>query len=230
MMTGPFTPQTYPAASVYNLSPRRPAESPGFPSPANHHQVQYVPHLDAFPFAPRSFDCVVYRFPVAAPETHYRNDMGEARRVLRHGGHIELSILNVDLNNMGNRARRAVRRLKEQIHAMTAETSLASAADLVVRLLGRAGFSGIKAARVGVPVARSIASSRKHPSLADMMRDGGAMADEGITKVVTRVGRWWYTRCYGSGGDSIWADKALLAECEGLGTSLKLMVCCTRGD
>ncbi|POR31889.1 Uncharacterized protein TPAR_07909 [Tolypocladium paradoxum] len=248
-----YAAETYPAASFYNLSPRAPLpteaqSSPtGFPlSPQNHHQVQYLSHLDKFPFTPQSFDCMVYRFPVAAPESHYRNIVSEARRVLRPGAYIELSILDVDLNNMGNCGRRTVRRLKENINDKTADTSLASTADLIVRLLGKAGFSSIKAARVGVPVASSITRSdsnkaeRKEatekkkdvPSLADMMSDNSPTADESITKIVTRVGRWWYTRCYesaaGATDESVWADKALVSECEGLGTSLKLMVCCAR--
>ncbi|KAJ6442268.1 methyltransferase type 11 [Purpureocillium lavendulum] len=241
-----YAAETYPAASFYNLSPRAPlpveVPSPtGFPlSPPNHHQVQYMSHKDKFPFAPQSFDCMVYRFPAAGSESQYRNIVNEARRVLRPGAYIEMSILDVDLNNMGNCGRRTVRRLKEHIHEETSDTSLASTADLMVRLLGRAGFTNIKAARVGVPVASSITRTESKPkdakpkgaSLADMMKDNSPMADASITKIVTRVGRWWYTRCYesaaGSASNSIWSDKALLTECEALGTSLKLMVCCAR--
>ncbi|UNI22376.1 hypothetical protein JDV02_008271 [Purpureocillium takamizusanense] len=240
-----YAAETYPAASFYNLSPRAPlpaaAQSPtSFPlSPPNHHQVQYMSHRDRFPFAAQSFDCMVYRFPSAGSESQYRNIVNEARRVLRPGAFIELSILDVDLNNMGNRGRRTVRRLKEQIHEQANDTSLASVADLMVRLLGKAGFTNIKAARVGVPVASSITRTEsketdakaKDASLADMMKDNSPMADANITKIVTRVGRWWYTRCYENAAgpaNSIWADRALLSECETFGTSLKLMVCCAR--
>jgi hypothetical protein len=79
-----------------------------------------------------------------------------------------------------------------------------------------------------------IAQKKKdQPSLSDMMSDTSSKADESITKMVARVGRWWYTRCYESAADStlatsIWSDKALLRECEEMGTSLKLMVCCGR--
>ncbi|PHH73664.1 hypothetical protein CDD80_3646 [Ophiocordyceps camponoti-rufipedis] len=240
-----YAAETYPAASFYNLSPRAALsaemrKSPSsFPlSPANHHQVQYMSHLDKFPFPSQRFHCVVYRFPVAAPESHYRNIINEARRVLRPGGFIELSVLDADLNSMGNRARRTVRCLKERIHRESADVNLSSAADLVLRLLGKAGFSNIRVARVGVPVASSISSAdvstaaAAAPSLADMMRDNSPMADESITRLVTRVGRWWYTRCYEQAGGpsegSIWMSKELLSECEELGTSLKLMVCCAR--
>jgi hypothetical protein len=254
-----YAAETYPAATFFNLSPRAPLPeesqtSPtSFPlSPPNHHQIQYLSHLEKFPFAPQSFTSVVFRFPVAAPESHYRNILAEARRVLKPGGYLELSILDVDLNNMGSHGRRAVRQLKERIHETTPETNLASTADLMVRQIGKAGFYNIRAARVGVPVASSIARAhggikvqeakgtsdkrqkkKDQPSLSDMMSDTSSKADESITKMVARVGRWWYTRCYESAADStlatsIWSDKALLRECEEMGTSLKLMVCCGR--
>ncbi|VZH90031.1 unnamed protein product [Fusarium fujikuroi] len=249
-----YAAETYPAATFFNLSPRAPlpeelkSSSSSFPlSPPNHHQIQYVSHLDKFPFAPQSFTAVVYRFPVAAPEAYYRSILTEARRVLKPGGFIELSILDVDLNNMGNRGRRTVRRLKERINEKTPDTSLGSTADLIVRLLGKVGFTTIKAARVGVPVASSVTRSdskadkgkaitekkKDPPSLSEMMSDNSPLADEGITKMVSRVGRWWYTRCYENAagnpsGKSLWSDKSLLSEAEELGTSLKLMVCCAR--
>ncbi|KAM7201867.1 hypothetical protein V8F33_003143 [Rhypophila sp. PSN 637] len=268
-----YAAETYPAATFFNLSPRAPPPadhqaSSAFPTtPPNHHQVQYTSHLDKFPFSPQSFTSVVFRFPAAAPETHYRNVMSEARRVLKPGGFIELSILDVDLNNMGNRGRRAIRRLKERIHAKAPDTSLGSTSDLVLRLMGRKGFTEIKTCRVGVPVASVIAKtssqqggqvrrgssashSRGHSrsgsiaqqkrkddrSLPEMINDEGPVADENITNMVAKVGRWWYTRCYENAASSsegaprggIWRDKALLAECEEWGTSLKLMVCHAR--
>ncbi|KEY68166.1 hypothetical protein S7711_07256 [Stachybotrys chartarum IBT 7711] len=250
-----YAAETYPAATFYNLSPRAPLpaelqhSSSSFPlSPPNHHQIQFLSHQEKFPFAPQSFTCVVYRFPVAAPEAYYRNILAEARRVLKAGGYLELSILDVDLNNMGNRGRRTIRRLKERMHEQASDTSVASTADLIVRLLGKVGFTNIRAARVGVPVASPLTHStnesietarltvekkKDQRSLADMMNENGPVADESITKMVSRVGRWWYTRCYESAAGpssqrSLWNDKALLSECEELGTSLKLMVCCAR--
>lgn len=248
-----YVAETYPKVNFYNLSPRAPlaentkkGDSSVLLSPPNHHQIQYLDHLAKFPFAPQSFDAVVYRFPVAAPESHYRNIIAESRRVLKPGGYLELAILDLDLNNMGNRGRRAMRHLKEMIHEQSPATSLGSAADILVRLLGTGGFSGIRAAKVGVPVASSIIQPRNSsgsgkkpqpqapPSLSDMMKENGPAADANITKMVTRVGRWWYTRCYenaagtAEGRKSIWDDKALLNECQELGTSLKLTVCCAR--
>jgi len=262
-----YAAETYPAATFFNLSPRAPLPAEyrtesSFPlTPPNHHQVQYLSYRDKFPFGANSFTAVVFRFPAAAPESHYRNIISEARRVLQPGGYIELSILDVDLNQMGNRCRRAVRRLKERIHITSPDISLAPASDLILRLMGRRGFIDIKSCRVGVPVASSIAKSlsgtnssdpnksveekkkyKDKRSLPEMMDDESPVADESIAKSVAKVGRWWYTRCYesaagvGIDGDdneqpsyrSMWSDKALLAECEQWGTSLKLMVCHAR--
>ena len=71
---------------------------------------------------------------------------------------------------------------------------------------------------------------RDERSLPEMIGDQGPAADESITRMVAKVGRWWYSRCYegGSSSSSIWHDKALLAECEEWGTSLKLTVCYAR--
>jgi len=53
--------------------------------------------------------------------------------------------------------------------------------------------------------------------------------DEGITKMVAKVGRWWYSTCYESAllktDRSIWDDQALLRECEKQGTSFRLLIC-----
>lgn len=238
-----YAAETYPAATFFNLSPRAPLSpeqqtTPSFPlSPPNHHQIQFTSYMDKLPFGPDSFTSVVFRFPSAAPESHYRNIISEARRVLKPGGYIELSILDVDLNNMGNRTRRAVRRLKERVSARNPNYNLSSTADLIIRHLGKKGFIDVKSCRVGVPVASSITnasgvkSKRDERSLAEMMNDKTEIGDENITKMVSKVGRWWYNRCYETPTGmttSIWNDKALLAECEEWGTSLKLMVCHAR--
>ncbi|KAK8041269.1 hypothetical protein PG994_014276 [Apiospora phragmitis] len=216
-----YAAETYPAATFFNLSPRAPI------SPENR------------------FTTVVFRFPSAAPESHYRNIISEARRVLKPGGYIELSILDVDMVNMGNRTRRAVRRLKERVNMQHPDYNLSSSADLILRLLAKKGFGEAKTCRVGVPVASAVSSNIAPPaegggkrtkkkderSLAEMMNDETEMGDENITKMVAKVGRWWYNRLYESAApskNSIWNDKALLAECEDWGTSLKLMVCHAR--
>lgn len=261
-----YAAETYPAATFFNMSPRAPlpvshgSEGSAFPlSPPNHHQIQYMSHADKFPFSPEIFTTVVYRFPAAAPESHYRNIISESRRVLKPGGYIELSVLDLDLNNMGNRTRRAVRQLKEQIHVHTPDVHLGSTADAILRLLGSKGYMDIKSCRVGVPAASAIPrssseagpSSRSGPrgagkskkddrSLAEMVCDQSPVADESITNMVARVGRWWHGKCYGdaaasgspdseaSSNTGIWMDRAVLAECEEWRTALKLMACYAR--
>ncbi len=239
-----YAAETYPAATFFNLSPRAPipqdhqSASSSPLSPPNHHQIQYTSHKAKFPFGPDSFTSVVFRFPAAAPEVHYRNIVSEAWRVLKPGGYIELSILDSDLNNMGNRTRRNIRRLKERVATQNPDFNLSSTADLMLRLLGKRGFVDIKTCRVGVPVASSITNSsskeggkKDERSLAEMMNDDTEVGDENITKMVSKVGRWWYHRCYETPigtSRSVWNDRALLSECEEWGTSLKLMVCHAR--
>ncbi|KAI0525581.1 hypothetical protein F5B22DRAFT_642591 [Xylaria bambusicola] len=236
-----YAAETYPAANFFNLSPRAPVQqeqtTTKFPlSPPNHHQIQFTSHADKFPFGPDSFTALVFRFPAVAPESHYRNIISEAQRVLKPGGFIEFAILDVDLNNVGNRTRRAVRHLKEQVSNQNPDFYLSSTADLILRLLGKKGFVDIKTCRLGVPVASSITAPKKNGkkderSLAEMMNDDTEVGDKSITKMVSKVGRWWYNRCYEvpiGMKSSIWHDKALLTECEEWGTSLKLMVCHAR--
>ncbi|KAJ8129450.1 hypothetical protein O1611_g4181 [Lasiodiplodia mahajangana] len=235
-----YAAETYPATNFFNLSPRAPLlqehrKTPSFPlSPPNHHQIQFMSYADKFPFGPDSFTALVFRFPSAAPEAHYRKIISEAQRVIKPGGFIELSILDIDLNNVGGRTRRAVRRLKERVSAQNPDFNLSSAADLILRLLGQNGFVDIKTCRVGVPVASSITNAsnkgakKDERSLAEMMNDNTETGDANIAKMVSKVGRWWYNKCYEvptGMSSSIWRDRALLAECEEWGTSLKLMVC-----
>jgi len=63
----------------------------------------------------------------------------------------------------------------------------------------------------------------------------GAANDEGITKMVARVGRWWYSACYErqptllhETDKSVWRERGLLRECEKQGTSFRLLICCAQ--
>lgn len=245
-----YAAETYPNSTFYNLSPTRPlsgsqraSASTSFPlTPPNHRQVQYLSPTDKFPFPSSNFHVVVFRFPSAMSETCYRNIVAESKRVLKPGGYLEMAILDLDINNMGNRARRAVRGLKVKMQTANPDISLASASDTVLRIVGKRGFSDIKSCCVGVPAASTIPSAANikakgkerqtdEPSLADMMKDESRAGDEGITKMVAKVGRWWYSRCYEMGvmpeGDmtrSIFNDSQLLGECEKWNASFKLVV------
>lgn len=237
-------------ATFYNISPspsrnsnsHRPSAISFPQTPVNHRQVQYLSTLDKFPFPRETFIVVVLRFPPSCSDPVFRNLISESKRVLKPSGYLEMSILDLDMMNMGNRTRRAVRSLKVQISIATPTISLAPASDTVLRTLGKRGFTDIKSCRVGVPVASTVnsnvasssdqARNEMEISLADMMRDDSSEADEGITKMVAKVGRWWFTRCYemsvmpqGDLSRSIFADEALLGECERWRTSFKLLVC-----
>ena len=241
---------TYPNASVYNLSPSRASsaaspqkrESGGLQSPSNHRQIYHPDIENPFPFPKGFFGAVIFRFPVAGSDLAYRNAISECKRVLRPGGHLEISVLDLDMMNMGNRARRAVRMLKVQMQVADCNVSLKPVSDNIQRLLGRRGFENVNCCALGVPVAGKVSRSRagsrvasaeEHGlSLSELLRDKSQEGDEGITTMVAKVGRWWYTRCYEMGtlpaGDlsrSIWNDRALLRECEKRKTSFRLLIC-----
>ena len=237
---------TYPNATVYNLSPfqdtsntpPRKQEIGGYQSPSNHRQIYHNSIAHPFPFPKGFFTAAVFRFPIASTETTCFNAISECKRVLRPGGFLEMSILDIDMVNMGDRARRAVRTLKLKMQSMEPDISLKPASDNIQKMLGRRGFENLNRCMVNVPIAGHISTSRagsfdeRDMSLGDMLKDSSQQGDEGITKMVAKVGRWWYSRCYETGvlpdGEkekSIWADKLLLKECEKRETGLKLLIC-----
>ncbi len=237
---------TYPNATVYNLSPFQGASSAptrmqeigGYEPPSNHRQIYHTSIAHPFPFPKGFFTAAVFRFPVASSEVACYNAISECKRVLRPGGYLEMSILDLDMVNMGNRARRAVRMLKVRMQMADSEVSLKSASDNIQKMLGRRGFENLNRCMVNVPIAGHISDSRagsfdeQDISLGDMLKDSSQQGDEGITKMVAKVGRWWYTRCYedfvlldDNMDRSIWQDKALLRECEKHETGLKLLIC-----
>lgn len=79
-------------------------------------------------------------------------------------------------------------------------------------------------------------------SLADLIKEEAITVpglndnnDEGITKIVAKVGRWWYSTCYETiikcanpAASSIWDTPGLLRECEKQGTSFRLLICCAQ--
>lgn len=204
--------------------------------------MQYNSTLDKFPFHRDTFAAVILHFPPASSDAVFRNLISESKRVLKPAGYLEMRILDLDMMNMGNRTRRAVRSLKVKINVADPSISLASAADTVVRMIGKRGFHDIKKCNVALPVANPVSAGSKDNgngdaeekdiSVAEMMKDESSVGDAGITKMMAKVGRWWYTHCYelavlsdGDTSKSIFADAALLKECEKWDTSFKLLVC-----
>ncbi|KAI8938055.1 hypothetical protein NX059_005727 [Plenodomus lindquistii] len=268
---------TYPEATVYNMSDEPlPAMSEDNSSEPwstlnNHRHICHSSLKKAFPFPMHFFACVVLRFPTALPSSEHRFILSEAKRVLRPGGFLEFSVLDMDLVNMGNRARRAVRGLKMRIQVANENTSLRNISDEIMAGIGRKGFVECNRCVVGVPVAgklpnmddaKSTTSKRKNSSassknmanppasrgpkpevsFSDLLNVSSSdSTDNGITDMVARVGRWWYSRCYESlvlpeAGEpgaaasgnllesSIWRDESLVNECEKRGTSFKLLI------
>ncbi|KFY58679.1 hypothetical protein V496_06019 [Pseudogymnoascus sp. VKM F-4515 (FW-2607)] len=249
-----YAAETYLETTFYNLSPtpgrnsgkRMSVSAVALPAPPeNHRQVQHINLMSKFPFTPSTFTVVVLRFPPAGPESLMKHLIAESKRVLKPSGYLEMSILDLDMMNMGPKTRRAVRKLKIGISTRNPEVNLVSMADTVLRLTGKRGFTDVKSCNVGVPVASVVANtstdgtpagsdggSKKDVSLADLMKDSSTQGDEGITKMVAKVGRWWFSRCYESdalapgaaNGSSIFADEKVIQEAERWETNFKLLV------
>ncbi|PYI21935.1 hypothetical protein BO99DRAFT_327212 [Aspergillus violaceofuscus CBS 115571] len=274
---------TYPTASVYSLNEgvniatfKHPA---AWQPPSNHHTFYHSTLNDRLPFPKGYFTVAVLRFPAACAENTQARLVSECKRVLRAGGYLEMSILDRDMVNMGNRTRRALRTLKERTYVSDPDISLKPASDSIQKLLGMYGFDNLRRCMVRIPVAgmivRSSASSTSTSSsdpfvlaattgpsgnvppftktsatvyqklhgksssndtdlsLGDLLSDPSPSPtnDESIRKIVAKVGRWWYTRCYEipilPNGDialSIWSDRKVIRECQQRGTGFRLWV------
>ncbi|GIJ98345.1 hypothetical protein Aspvir_000462 [Aspergillus viridinutans] len=275
---------TYPNADIYCLTDGPAKTTLKHPAawqpPTNHHTVHQSSLEQPFPFAKSFFTVTVLRFPSACSESVQNNIVSECKRVLRPGGYMEMSVLDLDMVNMGIRTRKAVRMLKEKTYLSDANISLKPASDNLQKLLGLQGFDSLRRCMVRIPVTgvivRSSASSSstsssnpstsvatgtpstafsaltssstsaqqqkvhgKSPSndtdlsLGDLLSDPSPSPsnDESIRKIVAKVGRWWYTRCYeipvlpnGDATSSIWADTRVLRECQKRGTGFRLLI------
>lgn len=157
---------SYPAATVYNVgfnlsaypAPSWP-ESDGAP-PANHRQIPLANLAASFPFPKGFFTTVIFRYPMATTEASYLACISECKRVLRPGGYLEVAVLDLDLVNMSNTARKAVRGLKTRMQQRDQEVCLQNLSDVLIRLMGRRGFESVQRCIVGVPTAGRIPRSR----------------------------------------------------------------------
>ena len=266
---------TYPTATIHDLKesevPTRSTSKEPWRAPPNYRSVEQASLAERFPFQTSYFTAVVLRFPPAMSDGIMKLMLSECKRVLMPGGHIEISLLDIDMVNMGNHTRRAVRDLKVRMSVADPEVSLKPISDNIQNMLGRKGFEKLNRCVVGIPVAGRVAGSidsssssrssngsytqtardavagapagettrglRRHHeqtsnfSLSDLISDHSPTSDEKITKMVAKVGRYWYTRIYESGvlpnGDlkrSIWADKKVLHECKNRGSGFKLLI------
>ncbi|KAK2793172.1 hypothetical protein FQN52_001820 [Onygenales sp. PD_12] len=269
---------TYPAATIYSLgfsgSTSVSSNPAAWQPPANHRTIHHPNLENPFPFPKGFFTAAVLRFPAACSEYGLKKTISECKRVLRPGAYMEMNVMDLDMVNMGNRTRKAVRMLKERMCMTDPSINLKPASDNIQRLLGKRGFENLSRCIVGVPVAGTVLSSSdtssssrstigtlptptnpystkstsnisgsrksKRPpsddgdvSLGDLLSDPAPSEsnDESIAKMVARVGRWWYTRCYeaailpdGNPDYSIWADRRVLRECQRRGTGFRLLI------
>lgn len=218
---------TYPSAEIFSLSvvpfSSRFSRPLSWQSLSNHRTIRQ-PNLESqFVFPSGYFAAAVLRLPASCSEKAQDNVISECKRVLRPGGYLEMSLLDLDMVNMGIRTRRAVRRLKERISITNANISLKPVSDNIQRLLGTHGFDNLRRCTVKLPVAGTIGGSAdsssssdhsavtpafttKNPSttlshsLGDLLSDPSPSPsnDESIAKIVAKVGRWWYSQCHES--------------------------------
>ncbi|KAI9700951.1 MAG: hypothetical protein M1820_006596 [Bogoriella megaspora] len=154
---------TYPNATVYNLGPNpsstQSTANSAWQSLPNHRHIHHASISSPFPFPRGFFSAAVFRFPIATSEGAYREALSECKRVLRPGGHLELSILEIDMVNMGNRARKAVRQMKMKMQRAQGDVCLKSKTDSMIKLLGMRGFDNLHRCGVGIPAAGQLQRS-----------------------------------------------------------------------
>lgn len=234
--------ETYAHVDIFNLSPK-PASSlqiGALQLPKNYRQVQHVDLRKDFPFETGFFTAAVFRFPAATSEDAYLNLISECMRVLRPGGYLEMSILDINMVNMGNRARKALHELKHRIRVSQPEVALKSLSTSLQKMAKWSGFENLNRCMVSVPVAGRVSRSgsqsgsldKNKGTLEDLRKGASGKDDGGLANSLATIGRWWFTRCYemialpyGDLGRSIWNDEALLEECAKKETGFKLLLC-----
>lgn len=270
---------TYPSCKIYNLSPSfNPSDaaagqdSPtGLSKPSNHKQIHHTSFDTVFPFPVGFFNVVSLRFLPSSAYPSLPFILQQCQRVLAQGGYIEVAVLDADLVNMGNRAKRAVelnrgimiREFEEvaahstpgTVSCLSASTIAARpASERVLRLLEK-GFEDVNRCVVALPVMGHIDGSISLGSMHGSIDHTHTLAvtksaevpehekgtahkpidaqNSDITDVVSKVGRYWYTRTYErvmtgekgeSMGRSMWNDKGLLRECSKKKTGMRMLI------
>ncbi|KAG9587846.1 hypothetical protein KCU97_g8605, partial [Aureobasidium melanogenum] len=148
---------TYPKCQFYNVGPE--PNSSSWETLSNHHHVEHPSISSPFPFPNNYFSAVVFRFPIAAADDAYQACFNEIKRTLRPSGYFEMSVLDLDLVNMGHIARKTIRDLKIRIHEQDSQISLWNHGDAFLTLLGKREFENLRKCVVGIPVAGRIRGS-----------------------------------------------------------------------
>ncbi|KAI5808655.1 hypothetical protein DFH27DRAFT_478022, partial [Peziza echinospora] len=253
-----------PSLSAANADPSEEDGSPAcLTKPPNHKQIHHTSFDTVFPFPVGFFKAVSLRFLPSSTYPSLPFILQQCQRVLAPGGYIEISVLDADLVNMGSRTKRAVE-LNRSIMLREFEQAVANAipgtvssltastmatrpmSERVTRLLEK-GFEDVNQCIVRLPVIGHIDGSISKGSLPGSF-DATATANKGmplkiessdlnVTDVVSKVGRYWYTRTYErvmtgekgeSMGRSMWMDKGLLRECSKKKTGARMLVAYAR--
>lgn len=219
----------YPSAMIYDLGPAPVNGISAWPGvtqmpPSNHRHITHDTSAIRFPFPKGFFTAAVFRFPAANTEQAYQAYISECKRVLRPGGYIEVVAVDLDLANMGNKARKEIRGLKTRMQQQQPSISLRNLSDQLVNMIGRRGFESCQRCVVNVPAAGQISISQDGSSLssdsvectiekadrvsralifADLLLDSnasgtddGSKVDAKLTQTMAKVGRMWYSACY----------------------------------
>lgn len=151
---------TYPKCQFYNLGPE--PNSSSWETLSNYHHVTHPSISTSFPFPNNYFSAVVFRFPIADADDAYQVCFNEIKRTMRPSGYLEISVLDLDLVNMGPTARKTIRDLKIRMHQQDSQISLWNHGDAFLTLLGKREFENLRKCVVGIPVAGRI--RRSHDS------------------------------------------------------------------
>jgi len=137
--------------------------------------------------------------------------------------------------NGGSRAQRAVDLVKAIMQRENESSSSPGkpASEKVLRILAKKGFEDINKCFLGLPAVGKVDSRSEREQGA---REPSPDDPDSISEVISKVSRWWYSRCYegvitSQGehmGRSMWADKGLLRECKKKRTNFRMLVCCAR--
>ncbi|KAK6537016.1 hypothetical protein TWF281_001220 [Arthrobotrys megalospora] len=247
----------YPNATVYNLTPS-PAIYPtspagGQPSPGNsadnlnnHHQIHHASFASPFPFPSGFFTVVTFRFLPCTSDALWPFIISQCMRVLKPGGYLELSVLDIDMVNMGPRTKRTVDEIKLNLRKHQSgngsDWNKKTPSEKALRLMAKRGFADITRCRVGLPTVGNVDGSREEQaSMQQILKEGNSPDEvdmgsaEGINRVVSKVGRWWYGKCFENIGEDVqgetlryrktlWEDKTLLRECEKKKTNFRMLI------
>lgn len=110
-------------------------------------------------------------------------------------------------------------------------TATTSSTGFSLPAISVTGTTGSQSTRTA---SKSSPSDDTSISLGDLLSDPSPSAanDESIAKIVARVGRWWYTKCYedpvlpdtGDNDPSMWNDRKVLRESQQRGTGFRMLI------